>query len=377
MSTFQEEAVHNLIADLEELDAAADLNLVAGQMNDDKKGVVRPFRTPRRYSTNPTAPKLARIIHEHTPKHGLLAVFPSSGRDPKDPITNLTIGQYDYWGLTIPFSRINNHATQTSLFLSIKYEPRLPQDDSRRLPQLVYPIGHLLCRANEDAGDDCRWGATPSWFTVVMDIEKANRPIWLVFDPIAADWDSSEGCNKFTAVEDDQQQCWIDEGHLLDYGPSGAGAQKLFQSLVDGKYDLIKLFDKASDWSSRATERVDRFLNDMSRRYSVNPRLTYATREELQTVVKNLKSEEIEPVDTIKITDTKQNNPPQSSTSSPSTASTRGADTHPSESSPSNTESTARTSLSQERQDIYQHMDKVVADGNQKRDNGGDDDAET
>lgn len=160
-----EASLSALVSELTTLDVVKDLQNTVDHMSDDIKGRIHPFLLPTRRPLESNPPEIAKIIHRHTPRHGLLRIIPKStsdGYDASEAATNLAIGRYEFCTLELPYTRLNQQSSNTNVFLRIDYDPPSSQSNGTTLPLLVHPIGHLVCCANSRGGDNDYWRYTPS-----------------------------------------------------------------------------------------------------------------------------------------------------------------------------------------------------------------------
>lgn len=159
----------------------------------------------------------------------------------------------------------------------------------------------------------------------MIDVGDPALLIWLVFDPVAAQWDDCTvdvpEFNKFSEVKYEDHEPGA-EGET-NYGPTAQYAQDFMRMLVDGQYDLIKLFDSIRDWPSATKTNIDALFNkDKARRFSANPNFMYPSRQDLVCGVATLKDAEANTSITPPPSTSNSHSPESAARSSPSNTGT-------------------------------------------------------
>ncbi|OAL29815.1 hypothetical protein AYO20_09008 [Fonsecaea nubica] len=158
-----------------------------------------------------------------------------------------------------PWFDVPREKTSKSWLYFIDYHglDDLSQHPNRQeMPRIVSALGHLCITghywdyeapASDPAPEE---SLTPSWFAVVVDLERPERPVWLVRELRAFRF------SKFSGYRPDRKN--VKEYDIPEserkYPPSTphhsaeAGAKDFFHRLAENDTDLIKMFSSVSEW---------------------------------------------------------------------------------------------------------------------------------
>ena len=206
----------------------------------------------------------------------------------------------------------------TSCLPYVRYKQK--PDDA---PEVVLSLGHLLVQAQDlteelprpGDDDDDHWSYlrshTPTWFTVVIDLERPARPVWAVRDLEYVGWipkslerdtpneedadEDDEGSpthESVTELENDKDYQAVGKNVLAQYSqrpcyhPDREAATKWLASINPGNEspttDLIKLFSSVNDWKrTRDNNEGELHVAKMEGYKVTKPRLCFATPDQL------------------------------------------------------------------------------------------------
>ena len=171
--------------------------------------------------------------------------------------------------------------------LRYRHDVSKTQSGPNDLPELVVSLGHLLIQG-QDPEDPYSASWTPSWFVLVVDIGREEKPVWLVRDVRYLGW------KKETLGTGKSRDDWTDpasddedlEGcKQADLMPPvwetkvEHEAQEFFRSLE--KYSMIKVFSQLEDWTDHrvgATGVLSALTNEANVK-NLEPRLYVVGKE--------------------------------------------------------------------------------------------------
>jgi hypothetical protein len=132
----------------------------------------------------------------------------------------------------------------------------------------VFPLGHLVVQGVKEIThkiectvfETATWFCTPSWFVVVVDLARPQKPVWLVRDPYNLGWSTASDSDSDSKHPNDRISGLTNASHKRRENDAGEliepervdyikkNPQKFFQRLHAHNIDLIKLFPSLDEW---------------------------------------------------------------------------------------------------------------------------------
>ncbi|KIW26106.1 uncharacterized protein PV07_09233 [Cladophialophora immunda] len=175
---------------------------------------------------------------------------------------------------------------------------------NQEFPRTVFVLGQL-CIAGEGLEQSFyrnpdHW-ITPSWFVVVVDLERPGRPVWLARDLRILSWTTFDPYEESEEDEEDEEDRWHrpilseSERRFEPEDPYNSKireefAEDFFKRLAGNDTDLIKLFSSVSEWNHADLDAatLKRYLFDDNNRFQKTiPRLEHIVTEPLSSRDKN------------------------------------------------------------------------------------------
>ncbi|KAK5444256.1 hypothetical protein LTS15_010371 [Exophiala xenobiotica] len=126
-------------------------------------------------------------------------------------------------------------------------------------PQVVFPLGHLVVQGVKEIThkiectvfETATWFCTPSWFVVVVDLARPQKPVWLVRDPYNLGWstasDSDADSDTDSEKPNDRITGLTNASHKIEENDAGSSSS-LKESII-----LRKIHKNSSNGFMRTT----------------------------------------------------------------------------------------------------------------------------